>query len=136
MNRLVLALTFAMALAGSAAAQSHDQMVANQRPITKAEIAKVLEGMRGYLNDPYSVRDVTISNVITKARRDGSVFHMVCVDGNAKNAYGAYTGKQTTMVLLTPEGTAFNVSRNWSDLNLCKRLNWRAFTEVRALQSL
>ncbi len=96
----------------------------------------MLQAMREYLYDPYSVRDVTISTVMTKTRRDGSVFHLICVNGNAKNQMGGYTGKQTTMVLLTPEGQHFNSSRNWSDLSLCKRLNWRTFTETKALQSL
>src|SRR6218665_3158245 len=128
MKRFLLALACITLMTGSAVAQSHDEMVANQRPATKAEIAGVLQAMRDYLYDPYSVRDVTISTVMTKYRRDGSYFHLICVDGNAKNAYGAYTGKQTTMVLLTPEGQHFNSSRAWSDLQLCKRLTWRPFT--------
>lgn len=136
MKKVIFAAGFAALMMGSVAAQSHDEMVANQRPATKTEIAGVLQAMRDYLYDPYSVRDVTISTVMTKARRDGSIFHMVCVDGNAKNAMGGYTGKQTTMVLLTPEGQHFNSSRAFSDLNLCKRLNWRPFTEVKALQNL
>lgn len=136
MKTLLLAMGCAIAMTASVSAQSHDDLVANQRPATKAEIAGVLQAMRDYLNDPYSVRDVTISTVMTKARRDGSVFHMICVDGNAKNAYGAYIGKQTTMVLLNTEGQHFNSSRAWSDINLCKRLTWRAFTEVKVLQGL
>jgi hypothetical protein len=77
-NRLLLALGCAIAMTGSAFADNAS-VAAAQRPATKAEIAGVLEGMRNFLHDPYSVRDVEISGVMTApmllgTRRSGSAF--------------------------------------------------------------
>lgn len=58
-----------------------------------------LEFMRTSLFDPYSVRDARVSF----PRWGGPVFTpgwVVCVEANAKNRMGAYTGRQTTALVI------------------------------------
>ena len=63
------------------------------RPATSTEVASIVSGEGGFLLDPYSARDAEISNVVTASTTFGPR-PMVCVRANAKNAYGAYTGRQ------------------------------------------
>lgn len=135
MNKLLLAFACAIAMTGTAAA-GNKEVAATQRPATKAEIAGVLEGMRNFLHDPYSVRDVEISGVMTATTAFKQKSLMVCVRGNAKNAYGAYTGRQTYLVYLTPEGRTFGVNQDIFAMGLCNLAVWRPFTEVKRLQQL
>lgn len=61
--------------------------------------ALVAGAIRSTFFDPYSVRDAVISKPVeAKANQTG---WMVCVAANAKNAYGAYTGRQVTVYVIS-----------------------------------
>jgi len=135
MNKLLLAFACAIAMTGTAVA-GNKEVAAIQRPATKAEIAGVLEGMRNFLHDPYSVREAEISGVMAATDVFKKTSLMVCVRGNAKNAYGAYTGLQTYLVYMTPEGRTFGANQDIFAMGLCQFAVWRPFTEVKALQKL
>jgi len=88
--------------------------------------------MRNFLHDPYSVRDVEISGVMTFV--NGTMG--VCIRGNAKNAYGAYTGRQTYLVYLDATGRTYGANQDFFAQSLCRLAQWRPFTEAKALQEL
>jgi hypothetical protein len=135
MNKLLLALGCAIAMTGSALA-GNAEVAATQRPATKAEIAGILEGIRNTLHDPYSIRDAEISGVMTHKDAFGGVSIMVCVRANAKNRYGAYTGKQTYLIHLNNQGRALRANQDMFAQALCRYSAWRPFTEVKQLQNL
>lgn len=63
--------------------------------------AKTLEYMRRVLFDPYSVRDARISQPFMQygwRLGDAGRAWTVCVQSNAKNRMGAYTGTKDTVV--------------------------------------
>lgn len=122
-------------MTGSAFA-GNAEVAATQRPATKAEIAGVLEGMRNFLHDPYSVRDVEISGVMTATDAFRNTTFMVCVRGNAKNAYGAYTGRQTYLIYLDANGRTYGANQDIFAQGLCRLAQWRPFTEAKVLQNL
>lgn len=135
MKSFMLALGCAVAMTGSAVA-GNAEVAATQRPTTKAEIAGILEGIRNTLHDPYSIRDAEISGVMTATDAFKLTSLMVCVRANAKNAYGAYTGRQTYLIYLDADGRALRANQDFFAQALCRYATWRPFTEVKALQDL
>lgn len=135
MKRLMLALGCTVAMIGTAFA-GNAEVADTQRPASKVEIAGILDGIRNTLHDPYSIRDAEISGVMTATDAFKFTSLMVCVRANAKNAYGAYTGRQTYLIYLDGDGRALRASQDFFAQGLCRFATWRPFTEVKALQDL
>lgn len=90
-----------------------------QPTIEQARIV-ILEDLQRNLRDPYSLRDFSITSgpdlvTGTTAGNNFEQAWLVCVEYNARNAYGAYTGIQTRPYPLRFSGSKlFVVSTiNW-----------------------
>ena len=111
------------------------EMWASARPATDNEKSAIIDGMRDALHDPYSVRDVEISEVITATL--GGIVHQVCVRGNAKNAYGGYTGRETYLLYMNNAAQVTHVKQGPAMNTVCPRLKFSPFPEaVERLQKL
>ncbi|WP_156418517.1 hypothetical protein [Aureimonas sp. D3] len=139
MRRFTLLAALAAApltLSGCQTAEFNQTAMDRQRPATEAEVNGVLKGMRDSLRDPYSVRDAEISNVFELKSVGSQPDQHVCVKGNTRNGFGAYTGRQTYLVYLR-NGVAFGVNQDIFAQSLCNRVGgYRPFTEVRRLSEL
>lgn len=69
-------------------------------PATKAQRADVLTWARAFFADPYSLRSTAISDQVLIPNYFGKELPAVCVEFNAKNLDGAYTGVQRRAFLL------------------------------------
>jgi len=100
-----------------------------QRPVAPSIKAQILKGAKDVLYDPHSVRDAEISGFIP--RTPGSEDGFVCVKANAKNLYGAYTGRQGTLVFVNG-GKVTNATASHP---MCSNRNIRyhPFPELEAL---
>ena len=131
-----VAVGIAMVMLNGCQSASVGEMWASARPANSGEKAVIIEGMRQFLRDPYSVRDVEISQVVTLKAVGGNV-RQVCVRGNAKNAYGGYTGKQTYLVYIGDNGQITHADQGPSMSVVCSRLSFIPFPEaVNRLQRL
>src|SRR5262245_53489501 len=89
----------------------------DQRPITPAERAAILADIKRTFLDPYSVRDAEISNAAPSMSLDQQVSFNVCLVANAKNGFGAYSGRQKTLYRLTSTGRVSSTSQDtFSDI--------------------
>jgi hypothetical protein len=95
----------------------------NARAATQAEKDILILVMRNTLADPSSVRDAEISTVIT----DTSNIRMVCIRGNAKNLYGAYTGVSTKLVYINTRDIAFKSAEDTFSNDICRKLQFTPF---------
>ncbi|CAN7673815.1 hypothetical protein LJR030_002969 [Rhizobium sp. LjRoot30] len=92
MPKQLLALLAAATLISSCqtGAMWQDRLT-KQRPATAAEKAAIIEGARRVLKDPYSIMDAEISYFIPAG---STTTGNICIKGNAKNSFGAYTGRK------------------------------------------
>lgn len=89
---LAIGAVIAAAVAGCVPPpEYHERLIAESRPPTRAERAQIIEYVRNTYKDPYSIKDAEISNYVVGDNGQG-----VCVWANAKNSYGAYTGRKLT----------------------------------------
>lgn len=128
-KRLIAASVIGAALAGCV---SMNVRLADQTPVTGDMKAQIVKGARDFLRDPYSVRDVEISEAI---QHPTGGFLMVCVRGNAKNAMGGYTGRKATMVSFSMDRKLMGAVE---DQPFCydQRIKWHPFPEIYALRNL
>lgn len=96
MRNLIILLATSAALASCVTAQPSvpgvKQVPANYRAVTASLI-------RSSLKDPYSVRDARISGVVPLSGVLAGNGQGVCVEFNAKNSFGAYTGVERHTVM-------------------------------------
>ena len=85
MNRLLTAALLGAAILGTPA------VATETITLTPDQRARLAEHIKNGLRDPYSVRDAAISQAFLVMPTD--VAPAVCVSFNAKNGYGAYTGR-------------------------------------------
>lgn len=73
---------------------------ASAAPISRQDKAVILDWARSFMVDPYSLRSTGISDpqVVKSGAR------VVCVEYNAKNQVGGYTGIDRMGFVYTPEG--------------------------------
>ncbi len=69
-------------------------------PVMPSDKAAILDWARSFLADPYSLRSTGISDPLVSP--DGS--GMVCIEYNARNALGGYTGLDRMGFVWTPAG--------------------------------
>lgn len=89
--------------------------VAYQRTIAADVATKIILANRSTIwKDPYSIRDAKIGEPVTCPTQNGSfpaATSCVCIEANAKNSYGGYTGIRRTIVILSSaSGTFLNTS--------------------------
>lgn len=95
MKRFWAILLTASTLCGCAAGGGQPVAESAAEPLPANYRVMVAEHVRKSFFDPYSMRDVGISQPIPGAAFTGSV-STVCVQANAKNRMGAYTGLKAT----------------------------------------
>ena len=72
-----------------------------QRPVTAAEKAALIKYVKEMYFDPYTLRDIEVSSAAPVMGGTGALGEgykgtdfLVCLKVNAKNRYGAYTGRK------------------------------------------
>lgn len=121
----------AILLSGCITTKQMQTVVDTSTPATKEEKRAIVDYVRNNFKDPYSIQDAEISyfGMNPDNRRVG------CVALNAKNSFGAYTGRKDTAVVMA---NGSSVLRTLVDAPDCKRvrrhgIRWQRFTELEAL---
>ena len=124
-HRVAILPMLALLLTGGTTADMLKSQTAPSAAIKRA----LVNAARDYLLDPYSVRDAEISSVVTVDAKRG--WQAVCVMANAKNAYGAYVGRQAVSVRLL-KGKPMS-TRQQAPLCYTRGLRYYRFRELEAL---
>src|SRR5690606_2299539 len=95
--RFVILCMAAFLLSGCISPQQMERILASQRPPSPEIRQAIAKAARDFLLDPFSVRDAEISGVMDLP---GGKLQVVCVKENARNAFGAYAGRNTFSVRL------------------------------------
>lgn len=129
MKRKFLPLLGFAALTGCVSPEMEQKMMDSQVQPTGADKAAVIKYVKDTFFDPYSIRDVTISNVITSPTQPE--WRAVCVRMNAKNRMGGYTGQTYTSIRMK-DGVAVS---SLTDALGCMdgRLKFYPFPELEAV---
>lgn len=99
-----------------------------------AELRHVLaEYFERTLFDPYSVRAARITNFKNLEGPDGGAVYSACVEFNAKNRLGAYTGLQVSGVVFRPDSTMMHAIPEWYLEEECRGRSWAEFPELEKL---
>jgi len=127
-SKLLIFLSFA-ALGGceTTASTPDNTAMAARVPVDYREKASAY--LRRTLKDPYSVRDAQITEpaVIFVGLVNGGTAPGVCVQMNAKNSFGAYTGIQVTAVVFR-DGQVIAAIPPVFDT--CTKSTWLPFPEM------
>lgn len=125
---IAAAVAICGALSGCVTEQQKAAVYGMQRPVTSAERAAIANYVRTSFFDPYSMRDIAISNVLSG---DDPKRNAVCIRANAKNRMGAYTGLRATGLVLS----GATVENSWADDPACSdpRLMYSPFPELERL---
>ena len=128
MKRSIIFMTLLLNTA-CAVREANLQMFDNQRPTTPSERASILANIKASYFDPYSIRDAEISNAAPTMGIDGGTVFNICVAANAKNGYGAYAGRQTTLYYVTTNARVLNTNQDAFAELFCvnKRLKYEPF---------
>jgi hypothetical protein len=110
-------------------------MFDNQRPASVEERAAIVANIKSTYFDPYSIRDAQISGAVEGTGIDSSKTPMICVDENAKNRMGAYTGKSATVYYFNGAGQISRSVNSSDDIFVnafChdNRLTYTPFSEI------
>ena len=97
MRMIFLTVIAAIAVSGCVTETQKQKFYAAQRPATPAERAAILDYAKTFYFDPYSMRDVSLSDAVDPKKENTVAF---CLRANAKNRMGAYTGLKTTALLM------------------------------------
>ncbi|SHF05556.1 hypothetical protein SAMN02745157_1531 [Kaistia soli DSM 19436] len=95
--RIATVMIACIGISGCVTEQQKASIYGMQRPLSAAERAAVLNYVKTDFFDPYSMRDVSISNALSGS---DPAKNLICLRANAKNRMGAYTGLRTTAILL------------------------------------
>lgn len=127
MKKLIGMAALCVALVGCATVDV--SRLPDPRPLPSSWRQDIAATMKAELKDPYSVRDASITQPY-KTSWAGKSTWGVCVEYNAKNSFGAYTGKDAAFFFLVDgnwQQDPFNVgTRDWAKRNglnpgLCKK---------------
>lgn len=101
MRNLIAAIGFGMMLAACQTTGEGTSVGAPQTSVPPDYRTQAVKFFHGYLKDPYSVRSAEISAPMEQfaGLLDGGMRPAVCVRFNAKNAFGAYVGQRTHVVV-------------------------------------
>jgi hypothetical protein len=107
----------------------------DQRSTTSLERASILAHIKSSFFDPYSIRDAEISHAAPSMMLNGEMTLNICIAANAKNRYGAYAGKQTTLYYLTTSGRVLDTNHDAFAELFCasQRLRYEPFVEAEQL---
>ena len=123
------AIVLATLLLNTACAIREDnlRMFDDQRPVTPAERAAVVADITRTFLDPYSIQDAEISYAAPSMD-----LLNICVAANAKNGFGAYSGRQKTLYYLTPDGRVLRTNQDTFAQIFCddRRLRYEPFVEA------
>lgn len=89
----------------------------------------VADHVRKSFNDPYSIRDASISAPISGTSMMGAT-QTVCVRANAKNRMGAYVGLKATAIVFR-DGRITTASEEYGPM-LCADAQYVPFPEIEA----
>lgn len=130
-TRVLKRLIFGAAALALAGCQTAAESFARQRPATSAEKASIVAGARNVMRDPYSIRDAEISYYVPHGTGDNG---HICVVANAKNAFGAYTGRKGWLVAMV-NGQAANA---WEGHPMCNiaQMRYQPFPEIYKLRAM
>lgn len=122
-------------LAGCGVREANLKMFDNQRPASVDERAAIAANIKTSFFDPYSIRDAQISSAVVSTGIDSSTTPMICVDANAKNRMGAYTGKSATVYYFAGGGQIARSVNSSDDVfvnSFChdNRLIYAPFSEI------
>ena len=85
--------------------------IAYQRTVAADVATKVILSNRSTIwKDPYSIRDARIGEPVTCPTQSGlfpAATSCVCIEANAKNSYGGYTGIRRTVVVISSANSTF-----------------------------
>ncbi|MGY4370575.1 hypothetical protein ACVW1A_006640 [Bradyrhizobium sp. LB1.3] len=85
--------------------------VAYQRTISADVATKAVLANRSTMwKDPYSIRDAKVGGPVTCPTQNGlfpTATSCVCIEANAKNSYGGYTGIRRTIAVFSSTSGAF-----------------------------
>lgn len=107
----------------------------DQRRTTLSERTSILAHIKSSFLDPYTIRDAEISQAAPSMMLNGEMTLNICIAANAKNSYGAYAGKQTTLYYLTTSGRVLDTNKDAFAELFCasQRLRYEPFLEVEQL---
>jgi hypothetical protein len=123
-------------LAACAVREGNLKIFDSQRAASASERAAIVADIKGNYFDPYSIRDAQISSAVEGTGLDGSKSPpMICVDDNAKNRMGGYTGKSATVYYFNGAGQITRSVNSRDDMfvdSFCKdsRLQYTPFSEI------
>lgn len=85
--------------------------IAYQRTVAVDIATKVILSNRSTIwKDPYSIRDAKSGDPVTCPTQNGlfpAATSCVCIEANAKNSYGGYTGIRRTIVIISSANSTF-----------------------------
>ncbi|PHQ98055.1 MAG: hypothetical protein COB40_02040 [Marinosulfonomonas sp.] len=108
------------------------RQIEGSEALAREALAKRLER---HLFDPYSVRAARISEFQISSGPSDSEILSVCVEFNAKNRLGAYTGITMSGYVFRQDGTLFRSVEGWQLDELCRQVQFAPFPELEALGS-
>jgi hypothetical protein len=108
MFRIALVGSLTILFAGCAVREANMRIFERQRPVNDQERKAIIEHIRTTYFDPYSVRDAEISHSAPSAGIDASITYLVCVKSNAKNRFGAYVGRTSSIFYFDSLGKITN----------------------------
>jgi hypothetical protein len=91
--RTAIIIAASTLLASCVSSDQMQQIFNSQAPPTSDERAAAIRYIKDTFYDPYSIRDASISNVVTL---EDTGIRAACVRFNAKNRMGGYVGKTAT----------------------------------------
>lgn len=91
--RIAIIIAASTLLASCVSSEQMQQVFSSQTPPTSEEKTAAVKYIKETFYDPYSVRDASISNVVTLANTG---MRAACVRFNAKNRMGGYVGMTAT----------------------------------------
>ncbi|WP_420391297.1 hypothetical protein [Acuticoccus sp.] len=106
-------------------------------PATDAQKNAIVDHVRNEFKDPYSIRDAEVSHYGMQAEGSTRERTVVCVQLNAKNGFGSYTGRRIWQFDLGPSSVreASTEHPQCTEMN-GKGLRYEPFPELEALALL
>jgi hypothetical protein len=109
--RILGIVALCAALGGCVTQDDPSPAVAYQRTISADVATKAILANRSTMwKDPYSIRDAKVGEPATCPTQNGlfpPATSCVCIEANAKNSYGGYTGIRRTIAVFSSASGAF-----------------------------
>ncbi|WP_288582329.1 hypothetical protein [uncultured Methylobacterium sp.] len=135
---MVAILIAGAALSACSVREANLKMWDNQRPANASERAQIVDYIRNNYLDPYSIRDAEIAEVLTSTGVDARMYGNICVNMNAKNSLGAYTGRQYQIYYFNQSGKLYDAQQGTFHSIMCsdKRVRYSPFKELERLSKV